>query len=149
MTREVMQGVWALFDALGPTEMLGAYLEASREYLEVESETPDSAGEQDVDGFAGKRPLAAYQLSRTWELACHSWDIYVARDRSARLDPAAVALLAEGMPLINLPLDKERGAALPGVGAADCVHAHRLSADVHAGSWRRAAARGARRCRRG
>ena len=116
VTREVMQGVWALFDALGPTEMLGAYLEASREYLEVEGETPDAAGEQEVDGFAGKRPLAAYQLSRTWELACHSWDIYVGRDRSAKLDPDAVGLLAAGMQLINLPLDKERGAALPASG---------------------------------
>ena len=113
VARETMQEVWARFDALGPTEMLGAYLEASRAYLEVEAETPDAAGEQEVDGFAGKRPLAAYQLSRTWELACHSWDVYVARDRSVKVDPDAVSLLAAGMQLINLPLDKERGAALP------------------------------------
>jgi hypothetical protein len=38
--------------------------------------------------------------------------VYVARDRSARLDPAAVSLLVEGLHQINLPLDKERAAAL-------------------------------------
>jgi uncharacterized protein (TIGR03083 family) len=112
VSREVMQGIWGRFDALGPQDMLPAYLEAAQGYLAVESETPDAAGEQEVDGFAGKRPLSAYQLSRTWELGCHSWDVYVSRDRNARLDPAAVALLAEHLHFINLPLDKERAAQL-------------------------------------
>ena len=112
VTREVMQGIWGLFDSLRPDEMLAAFLPAARDYLAAEAATPDAAGRQEVDGFAGRRPLYAYQLARLWELACHSWDVYVARDRSARLEPEAVTLLAAHMDQINLPLDKERAAAL-------------------------------------
>jgi uncharacterized protein (TIGR03083 family) len=112
VTRETMQQIWGHFDSLGPTQMFSAYAEAVREYLSVEGSTPDQAGLQEVDGFAGRRPLSAYQLARTWELACHSWDVYVARDRSARLAPEAVSLLAEGFSNINLPLDKQRAGEL-------------------------------------
>jgi uncharacterized protein (TIGR03083 family) len=112
VTRETMQQIWGYFDALEPSEMFAAYTDAVREYLAVVSATPDAAGLQEVDGFGGKRPLYAYQLGRTWELACHSWDVFVARDRSARLDATAVALLAAGLDQINLPLDRERAAGL-------------------------------------
>ena len=112
VTREVMQQVWGFFDGLPPEDMFAAYRDAATEYLAIESDTPDDAGSKEVDGFAGRRPLSAYQLARTWELACHSWDIYVSRDRSARLDPSAVELLAADLQYINLPLDKDRGAAL-------------------------------------
>jgi uncharacterized protein (TIGR03083 family) len=112
VSREVMQGVWGLFDSLGPDQMFKAFSEAAGEYLATEAATPDAAGLQEVDGFAGRRPLAAYQLARVWELACHTWDVYVARDRAARLDREAVGLLVAGLQYINLPLDKERGAGL-------------------------------------
>jgi uncharacterized protein (TIGR03083 family) len=111
-TREVMQGVWGLFDSLRPEQMFGAYAEAAREYLDSEEATPDAAGLQEVDGFAGKRTLYAYQLGRAWELACHSWDVYVARDRQARFDTQAVAVLAPRLHLVGPPLDKERANAL-------------------------------------
>jgi hypothetical protein len=110
-----MQQIWSHFDSLQPGQMLGAFRDAVREYLATERSTPDAAGLQEVDGFAGRRPLYAYQLARTWELACHSWDVYVARDRQARLDADAVALLAEGMQFINLPLDRDRASGLPGL----------------------------------
>jgi uncharacterized protein (TIGR03083 family) len=112
VTREAMQQVWAHFDALEPSHLYPSFSAAVRDYLAVEASTPDAAGAQEVDGFAGKRPLYAYQTARTWELACHSWDVYISRDSSARLDRAAVALLASGLHFINLPFDKERGAAL-------------------------------------
>ena len=112
VARETMQQIWGFFDALQPSEMFAAYSDAVREYLEVETTTPDEAGTQEVEGFAGKRPLHVYQLARTWELACHSWDVYVARDRSALLDPAAVALLSAGLHQINVPLDRERASSL-------------------------------------
>jgi uncharacterized protein (TIGR03083 family) len=115
VARETMQQIWGHFDSLGPNQMFASYDEAAREYLQEEGETPDEAGLQEVDGFAGKRPLYAYQVSRTWELACHSWDVYVARNRAARLDPQAVGLLAEGLHFINLPLDKERATSLTGL----------------------------------
>jgi uncharacterized protein (TIGR03083 family) len=110
--RETMQQIWAHFDALAPAQMFAAFREAADEYLAAESATTDDAGLQEVEGFAGKRPLWAYQLSRVWELACHSWDVYVARDRGARLDADAVALLAANLQYVSLPLDRERAAAL-------------------------------------
>lgn len=112
VSRETMQQVWGHFDSLGPDQMYRAFADATREYLEVETSTPDDAGLREVDGFAGKRPLYAYQISRTWELACHSWDVYVARDALVRLDPEAVALLAANLQYVSLPLDKERANAL-------------------------------------
>ena len=112
VTREVMQSVWGFFDGLEPSAMRAAYEQAREEYLRAEDETPDEAGLQEVDGFAGRRPLHAYQLARVWELSCHSWDVYVARDRSARLAAAAVALLAPSLDQINLPLDRDRGSTL-------------------------------------
>jgi uncharacterized protein (TIGR03083 family) len=115
VARETMQQIWGHFDSLGPNEMFAAYEQAAREYLQAEAETPDEAGLQEVDGFAGRRPLYAYQASRTWELACHSWDVYVARNSHARLDPQAVTLLAEALHFINLPLDKDRAAALTAI----------------------------------
>ena len=112
VSRDVMQQTWGYFDALQPHEMLAAYRDAAQEYLSVMASTPDDAGTREVEGFAGKRPLWAYQLARTWELGCHSWDVYVTRDRGARLDPLAVALLAPNLHYMNLPLDRERGSAL-------------------------------------
>ncbi len=112
VTRETMQQIWGHFDALEPSHMYASFSSAVSDYLAVERATPDAAGLQEVDGFAGKRPLYAYQLARTWELACHSWDVYVAHDRSAVLDAVAVELLGANLHLINLPFDKERGAAL-------------------------------------
>jgi uncharacterized protein (TIGR03083 family) len=112
VTREVMQEVWGFFDSLGPEQMLAAYSAAASEYVAAEAETPDAAGQQEVDGFAGRRPLHAYQLLRVWELACHSWDVYVARDTGARLDPAAVSMLARSLDQVFVPLDKDRASAL-------------------------------------
>ena len=111
-TREVMQGVWGLFDSLRPEQMLSHYAEAAQEYLAAEAATPDEAGLQEVDGFAGKRPISAYQLGRVWELACHSWDVQVTRDPKARFHPDAVALLGPRLHLVGAYLDKDRGAAL-------------------------------------
>ncbi|HLZ28196.1 MAG TPA: maleylpyruvate isomerase family mycothiol-dependent enzyme [Chloroflexota bacterium] len=111
-TREVMQGVWGLFDSLRPEQMLSAFAEAAAEYLAAEAGTPDDAGLQEVDGFAGKRPMHAYQLGRVWELACHSWDVHVARNPRARFHPDAVAVLAPRLQYVGAYLDKERGAAL-------------------------------------
>ena len=115
VSRETMQQIWGHFDSLQPDQMLSAYSQAVGEYLATESRTPDEAGLQEVEGFAGRRPLYAYQLGRAWELACHSWDVYVARDRSARLDPAAVSLLAANLHFMNLPLDRERASALSAI----------------------------------
>jgi len=112
VSREEMQAVWGFFDSLRPHQMLEAYSEAAQEYM-VEIETlPDEVGTREVDGFAGKRPLFGYQLSRLWELAHHTWDVYVARDRQARLPADAVAILATLLQYASLPIDQQRAAVL-------------------------------------
>src|SRR5205823_12771885 len=62
MSREDQQAVWALFDSLGPTEMLNEYLKAAGEYLVAERSIDDKAGLTEVEGFRGKQPLYVYQL---------------------------------------------------------------------------------------
>jgi uncharacterized protein (TIGR03083 family) len=113
--REQMQQVWGFFDSLRPDQMLDAYLQAADEYQQIEGKTPDSAGDQEIEGFAGKRPLYAYQAGRLWELALHAWDVYVARKRDARLDAATVAVLAGLLQYMSLPIDAQRARGLEGL----------------------------------
>jgi hypothetical protein len=110
--REQMESVWAFFDGLRPEQMLAAYTEAVRAYLDSEAQVPDEVGAREVEGFAGKRPLYGYQIMRLWELTCHSWDMYIARDPQARLAPEAVAVLSGHLQYLNLPLDAQRASAL-------------------------------------
>jgi uncharacterized protein (TIGR03083 family) len=108
VTREAMQAVWGHFDSLQPQQMLQAYRDAVGEYLQVEAKTSDAAGEQEVEGFAGRRPVWAYQMGRLWELTCHAWDVYVARERNARLVPEAVSLLASNAQYVGVIMDVQR-----------------------------------------
>jgi uncharacterized protein (TIGR03083 family) len=110
MDREGMMAVWGLFDSLGPDTMIHEYLKAAGEYLAAERSIDDEAGLTEVEGFRGKQPLYVYQLSRLWELTCHSWDVYVARDRTAVFAPEAVALLAAHLDKIGPPMDPARAA---------------------------------------
>jgi len=110
VTRQAQQEVWSLFDSLGPRDMLHEYLRAVGEYLVAERSIPDEAGPTEVEGFRGKQPLYVYQLGRLWEMTCHSWDVYVARDRQARFCPEAVSLLSGWLQTLNLPIDKGRAA---------------------------------------
>jgi uncharacterized protein (TIGR03083 family) len=108
MTREAMQAVWGHFDSLEPGQMLDAYREAVGEYRQVEANTSDAAGDQEVEGFAGRRPLWAYQIGRLWEVTCHAWDVFVARDRAARFAPEAVSILASHAEYVGVMLDVHR-----------------------------------------
>ena len=110
MTRDDMLAIWAKFDALSPDQMLGEYLKAAGEYLAAIRSIDDQAGAQEVEGFAGKRPLYVYQLARLWELTSHSWDVYVARDRHATFAAEAVRVLAPMLHTLFTPLDRERAA---------------------------------------
>jgi uncharacterized protein (TIGR03083 family) len=110
--REQMQQVWGLFDSLKPEQMLDAFSQSAQEYTAYTATLPADVGLKEVEGFAGKRPLYAYQVMRLWELTCHSWDMYVARDTRARLAPQAVAVLAGNLQYLNLPIDGQRAAAL-------------------------------------
>ncbi|HLG73725.1 MAG TPA: maleylpyruvate isomerase N-terminal domain-containing protein [Chloroflexota bacterium] len=109
-TREAMMEVWGLFDSLGPENMIHEYLKAAGEYLAAEHSIPDEAGLTEVEGFRGKQPLHVYQLARLWELALHSWDVYVARDRHARLSPESASLIAAGLHNMGATIDAARAA---------------------------------------
>ncbi|MBV9544664.1 MAG: maleylpyruvate isomerase family mycothiol-dependent enzyme [Chloroflexi bacterium] len=108
VSREAMQAVWGHFDSLQPGQMLQAYRDAVAEYLDVERSAPDDAGGNEVEGYAGRRPLWAYQMGRLWELTCHTWDVYVARDRSARLAPEAVRVMAANGQYAGVVMDVQR-----------------------------------------
>jgi uncharacterized protein (TIGR03083 family) len=110
LTREATQAVWDLFDSLGPDTMLHEYLKAVGEYLAAERSIPDEAGLTEVEGFKDKQPLYVYQLARLWEMTCHTWDIYVARDHTTQLCPGAVDILAPRLHTLNLPIDAQRAA---------------------------------------
>lgn len=112
VSREDMQIVWEHFDSLRPNQMLAAYREAALDYLAEIAALPDEVGTREVDAFAGKRPLWGYQLSRLWELTCHTWDVYVARDQRARLPVDAVSVLATELQYVSIPVDQQRAAAL-------------------------------------
>ena len=111
VSREATQAVWDLFDSLGPQNMLHEYLKAVGEYLAAERSIPDEAGLTEVEGFKGKQPLYVYQVARLWEMTAHTWDLYVARDRSTQFCPGAVDILAAQMHTLNLPIDPQRADA--------------------------------------
>jgi uncharacterized protein (TIGR03083 family) len=112
VARDDMQAVWAVFDALGPEAMHDAYAAAAAEYLAAIDALADEVGAKEVDGFAGKRPLYGYQVGRLWELSLHSWDVFVARDRQARLDLQAAELLAGQLQYCSATVDAKRAAEL-------------------------------------
>jgi len=129
VAREDMQAVWAFFDALGPDAMRDAYREAAAEYLGAIDALPDEVGSKEVEGFAGKRPLYGYQIGRLWELSLHAWDVYVARDRQARLDPDAATLLASHLQFCSAPVDAKRANELGSVAQFD-VHGQSYALDL-------------------
>ena len=115
MPREDMLALWAKFDSLTPDNMMHEYLSAVGEYLAAESSIADDAGAQEVEGFGGKRPIWTYQLGRLWELALHAWDVYVTRDKNARVGKDAIDLLAPRMTYMGVTWDRARIAETPHV----------------------------------
>ncbi len=112
VSREQMEAVWELFDSLRPADVGSEFQKATGEYLVALRALPDEAGLLEVDGFRGVRPLWVYQLGRLHELAVHSWDIFIARDRTARLPAAAVELFAGQLHNLFTAGDIERGREL-------------------------------------
>lgn len=92
LSQDEMRKIWAHFDALKPEQMLGEFRAAYADYLPVLKGAPAEAGNKQVEGFFGPRPLSVYQAARIQELSLHAWDVYVARDPKATLDSAAVEL---------------------------------------------------------
>ena len=93
MTQEARQAIWARFDALEPGHMHGEFRSAIRTYRERLDALPSAAGLQEVDSFLGRAPVQTMLSLRLSEVSLHTWDVIVARDRSARIPDDAAELI--------------------------------------------------------
>lgn len=93
LSPEQMQGIWAHFDALQPGQMLGEFQSAVQDFFARLDVLPADAGAQEVDTFLGRQPAQVMLGFRLQEVVLHTWDVLVARDRSARLPADAMELL--------------------------------------------------------
>ncbi|MHB8619101.1 MAG: maleylpyruvate isomerase N-terminal domain-containing protein, partial [Chloroflexota bacterium] len=82
MTQEQMKAVWDKFNALGPSDMLPEFRQAKSTYLARVEALPPEAGLKEVNSPFGKVAAATMLAVRLHEVALHSWDVYVARDRT-------------------------------------------------------------------
>ncbi len=92
MGSEQMQAIWAKFNSLLPDQMLEEFQAATTDYFARLEALPAEAGLQEVAGFLGKVPAEDMLALRLQEVALHTWDVLVARDRAARI-PEDVAEL--------------------------------------------------------
>ena len=125
MGREQMQLIWAKFNALEPGEMLGEFQAATTDYFARLEALPAEAGLQEVDSFLGKSPVQDMLAMRLHEVELHTWDVLVARDRSARIPEDAVDLI--------LPTQLRIRALRPSATLAG----KRVRLQTPDGSWRR------------
>ena len=93
VSQEQRQRIWAHFDALAPEQMHGEFRAALQDYFARLDALPSDAGLQEVETFLGTRPVQDMLTVRLHEVALHTWDVLVARDRSARIPADAVELL--------------------------------------------------------
>jgi uncharacterized protein (TIGR03083 family) len=85
VAREDMQRIWAEFDALAPGEIPEAFRRATQDYFARLEALPSEAGTKEVESFLGKRQVQSMLALRLGEVVLHTWDVLVARERSARL----------------------------------------------------------------
>ena len=111
MAQEQMQAVWNKFDTLAPSAMLPEFRQAKADYLERIGTLPADAGQKEVDSFLGKAKTETMLALRLHEVALHSWDVYIARDRRATLPADAVTHL---LPVQLLMRGRRKPAVLDG-----------------------------------
>jgi len=93
MTSEEMQRIWARADALTPEQMHDEYRAAVQGYFARLDALPSDAGSLEVEMFLGWRPVQDMLLLRLHEVVLHTWDVLVARDRTARIPAETVDVL--------------------------------------------------------
>lgn len=105
--REALPDIWARWDALAPESARGEALAADGGLVEKLEQLGDAIDEVEFTLFGRVRMDAAgFLRARLSEHALHTWDIEVARDLRALVDPDAVALLVDGLPLALARLGK-------------------------------------------
>ena len=111
MAQEQMQAVWDKFNALEASAMLPEFRKAKADYLVRIGALPGEAGQKEIESFLGKAKAETMLALRLHEVALHSWDIYVARDRRATLPADVVNQL---LPIQLLMRGRRKPAALDG-----------------------------------
>ncbi|GGM28723.1 maleylpyruvate isomerase family mycothiol-dependent enzyme [Dactylosporangium sucinum] len=100
---EFNKGVWARWDAMTPDERQAAFPAANERLVEAyEAFTPEQRASHRVDVGWMPAPIdvATSAVLRLTEFGYHDWDVRVAFDPAATLDPAAAELMnarIEGM----------------------------------------------------
>jgi len=100
---EFNRSVWATWDAMAPGERVASFLTANAALLaRYDSFDEQTRATQQVDlGFLpAPVDLATAARFRLNEFALHSWDVRVALDPAAVLQPDAVPLLLGGLPFM-------------------------------------------------
>jgi uncharacterized protein (TIGR03083 family) len=93
VTQAQRQRVWDKFNALAPGEVLAEFRASVHAYLDRLAAFPAEAGAREIDFAMGKRSIQSMLGLWLNETVLHSWDIYVARDRSAVLPADVVEIV--------------------------------------------------------
>lgn len=92
------QSVWDRWNALEPTDQAASFLEHDERFVStLESLDAEQRRSLTIDlGFLpAPAPLTTFLAMRLSESTLHGWDVWVAHDPEATLDPEAAALLLD------------------------------------------------------
>jgi uncharacterized protein (TIGR03083 family) len=99
--------IWARWDAKSPDEQVRDALAEVRRHTErVDDLTDDELSAFHLQVFGMDLDAAGYLSLRVSEFALHGWDVEVAVDPRATLEPRAVGLLVESAPAMAARLAK-------------------------------------------
>ena len=95
---EVLQGIWAEWDARSPEQMRDGYLVSGEAFVRrLESMTDEEIGSFSLPLWGMVLDVPAFARMRLSELAVHVWDVEVALDPTALVTAEAVGLLLDGL----------------------------------------------------
>jgi uncharacterized protein (TIGR03083 family) len=97
--RDVFLTIWDRWNAKDPSDQVSDSIVANEELVtRLEGVTGADRDAFTVDMFGGTRDLDGLTAMRLGEHAVHTWDIAVALDPAATVDPVAVAQLLDSIP---------------------------------------------------
>lgn len=108
--QEFMTPIWDAWSARSPTEQANVSLEYNERLVRrLEGMTDDELSRMHLSAFGMELDAADLVRLRLGEHALHAWDIAVALDPAARVDPEAVALLVDSLDSIASRAGKVHG----------------------------------------